>query len=162
MKNWARNYKTCVNCGTVASPHMARGLCSPCYQKQYQKNNSKKVANSKHRWYVRQPKTYGKQKREQFHFSGNRQACLERDNFRCVLCGSENKLIVHHRDHNGRGSSKPNNSLENLETLCRACHAAHHGTNTGWSRHHDSCISCGSTERKHNAKGLCTRCYSKV
>lgn len=27
-----------------------------------------------------------------------------------------------------------------------------------WSRKHDACIDCGTTERKHASKGRCTRC----
>lgn len=38
----------------------------------------------------------------------------------CVECGAE-KAVIHHKDHN------PFNTVrENLERLCRACHARHH------------------------------------
>lgn len=28
-----------------------------------------------------------------------------------------------------------------------------------WSRKHDRCLDCGTTERKHKAQGYCTVCY---
>jgi len=30
-----------------------------------------------------------------------------------------------------------------------------------WSKEHDSCIKCDTTEHPHKAKGLCTACYQK-
>lgn len=31
-----------------------------------------------------------------------------------------------------------------------------------WSRQHDACIDCGTTERKHASKGRCTRCNNAL
>lgn len=31
-----------------------------------------------------------------------------------------------------------------------------------WAKGHDQCATCGTTERKHWAKGLCARCYKQV
>jgi hypothetical protein len=42
---------------------------------------------------------------------------LERDNCKCVLCGSNKVLQIHHIDYN-----KDNNIDENLVALCRSCH----------------------------------------
>lgn len=54
-------------------------------------------------------------------FGGIRLLILERDNYSCVSCGSKERLEVHHKD--GSGSYKsPNNSFDNLETLCNKCH----------------------------------------
>ena len=39
----------------------------------------------------------------------------------CIKCGSKDKLVVHHEDCDHR-----NDSLNNLITLCRACHARLH------------------------------------
>ena len=47
---------------------------------------------------------------------------LERDNSKCIECGSENSLVVHIID----GDEK-NHHLNNLMTLCRHCHAEVHG-----------------------------------
>ena len=30
-----------------------------------------------------------------------------------------------------------------------------------WSKEHQQCNDCGTTERRHYAKGLCLRCYHK-
>ncbi len=39
----------------------------------------------------------------------------------CERCESTENLLTHHRDHN-----RKNNSLENLEILCKKCHQKHH------------------------------------
>jgi hypothetical protein len=36
------------------------------------------------------------------------------------------------------------------------------GDNADWSRDHDVCIECETTERKHRAHGLCTLCYQRI
>ena len=46
---------------------------------------------------------------------------MERDYFSCQTCGSLKSLVVHHKDNDDR-----NNSLPNLITLCRPCHAKLH------------------------------------
>ncbi len=39
----------------------------------------------------------------------------------CVECGETNQTVIHHKDHN------PLNTVaENLERMCRPCHARHH------------------------------------
>jgi len=48
---------------------------------------------------------------------------LERDKYKCVVCHTNNDLIVHHVDKN-----KKNNVESNLVTLCRPCHARVHIT----------------------------------
>lgn len=40
---------------------------------------------------------------------------------KCERCGSDNHLVVHHKDRN-----RHNNALNNLETLCRKCHFKEH------------------------------------
>jgi RNA-directed DNA polymerase len=44
-----------------------------------------------------------------------------RDGFKCVRCGSAEKIRVHHK----RGTKS--HQLEDLETLCQKCHHAEHG-----------------------------------
>lgn len=51
---------------------------------------------------------------------------LERDDYKCVDCGTEKSLVVHHLDES-RKTGKLNNDLQNLVTLCRHCHAIRHG-----------------------------------
>lgn len=60
--------------------------------------------------------------RELKYFGGNRPSVLRRDDYRCVDCGNEENLIVHHID----GSKGKNNEMKNLVTLCRRCHPKRH------------------------------------
>ena len=64
-------------------------------------------------------------------FGGQRQFILKRDNWSCVNCGMTNKehieifkrqITIDHIDGCGRNSINPNNSKENLQTLCLKCH----------------------------------------
>jgi len=48
---------------------------------------------------------------------------LERDSWRCQVCGSMSGLEVHHRQ---RRSQRGDDSEENLITLCSNCHRAIH------------------------------------
>jgi 5-methylcytosine-specific restriction endonuclease McrA len=49
---------------------------------------------------------------------------LERDSWRCQLCGRPSQLQVHHLRFR---SALGDDSLENLVTLCVYCHAGIHG-----------------------------------
>ena len=73
-------------------------------------------------------KRYNKYRRERLWFSGKRDEVLKRDNFECQFCRTKEDLCVHHKDGNGRGSKDPNNSLDNLITLCLSCHRKLHQT----------------------------------
>jgi hypothetical protein len=48
----------------------------------------------------------------------------------CEYCGTEENLCVHHKDNQGRHNLnkglKPNNNINNLQILCRVCHASLH------------------------------------
>ena len=48
---------------------------------------------------------------------------LERGWHRCCLCGAEECLHVHHRSYDNLGDERP----EDLEVLCKHCHASRHG-----------------------------------
>ena len=79
--------------------------------------------------------------------------------------------IVHHKD-----GDRLNNSIKNLELIDRSTHAKIHemaiknrpgrmkGVNIckGWSKKHDRCVECFSTDRKHHSKGLCSRCSARI
>lgn len=55
-----------------------------------------------------------------------RKRVLERDGYECQRCGAtDTTLQAHHRKPISKGGS---HDLSNLETLCRACHAAEHPT----------------------------------
>jgi hypothetical protein len=57
----------------------------------------------------------------------NRVLALERDNDKCVRCGSQYRLQVHHVEPWAPGQADPHR-LDNLETLCHSCHASGHVT----------------------------------
>lgn len=84
-----------------------------------------------HEWLAKQPeeklRKYRQHAADNYHFGGNRQAALERDDHECQCCGTEEDLHVHHID--GTGQLPPgerNDALDNLETLCRSCHTKSH------------------------------------
>ena len=64
---------------------------------------------------------------------------------------------VHHIDGN-----KKNNAIENLVVLSVSDHAIQAWKDRKekwlWSRKHNKCIDCGTTERSHHANGRCKNC----
>jgi len=74
-------------------------------------------------------KKWAKNRREKIHFDSKRDLILERDGHRCSVCGNHNtRLIVHHKDGEGRGKTNPNNDINNLITVCSSCHPRLHFT----------------------------------
>jgi len=70
-----------------------------------------------------------------YHQRGLRIQCLARDNFSCQICHKISQfpdenyrdLNIHHKDNKGYGHTPyPNNSLDNLVTLCDSCHLQLH------------------------------------
>jgi len=63
-----------------------------------------------------------------FRTAPNWRAVFERDGGTCVICGSDRRLGIHHKD--GKGSTIPleqrNNSIENLLLVCQSCHMKIH------------------------------------
>lgn len=153
---WSKNYSSCTSCKKTDQPHASNGLCMRCYQRLPEHREKK------HAWYlaniVGTPRA--QLAREKEHFDGNRQEVLQRDGYRCTVCGSKKSLVVHHMDGSGRTDTDRDSAVEQLTTLCRACHVREHFTIDRWSKFYDSCIVCGRTDRRHNAKGLCRHCYS--
>lgn len=114
--------EVCVECNTADRPPFGRGLCRRCYMRHYREQNRDKVRGYAREW----AKVNGARMRDEFHFDGNREVVLERDGHKCVRCGSEEDLTVHHKDRSGRGGEEHNNDPENLETVCRRCHIEEH------------------------------------
>ena len=72
----------------------------------------------------RQPQSQAKSKMTSGTWDKIRSPILDRDGYRCRICGLDNveaKLNVHHID-----SDRSNNKSSNLVTLCVACHRAVH------------------------------------
>lgn len=173
MKSWCKNSKACIECLRDDRKHMAKSLCSYCYLRSYHNNpdNVERCKKAKNLHYITKQKHKAKKTREARNFSGNREAVLIRDLGLCQICKAPGD-IVHHIDGNGRGSEKPNNSMENLTTLCRACHIQEHrelllssrfkpGVD-GWAKNYDVCVLCKKSDSKHNSKGRCARCVAKL
>jgi 5-methylcytosine-specific restriction endonuclease McrA len=108
-------------------------------------------------------------------YGPNGHAAMLRDNFKCCNCGKSSaaaKLELHHID--GKGSTlrrrERNNAIENLITLCSACHYKvefkkrghpYKGLQGKWSSQFKKCITCGTTERKHYGRGKCSLCFER-
>ena len=88
-------------------------------------------------------------------FGGIREYVIERDKFKCTVCGSQSGLIVHHKDW-----VRTNNIPENLTTLCRSCHKKEHFEVTVTDQI-GKCLICGEDfspmESKRNSQVLCRR-----
>lgn len=115
---------SCEDCGTqfeyTAGPQRK---CKSCrydarvsYTRKWAKENETKN------------KQYRQKAKDNYDFGGNRIKALERDNYTCQRCGTNEKLHIHHID--GRGTTTPrcerNNALDNLQTLCCSCHTTVH------------------------------------
>ena len=55
-----------------------------------------------------------------------RRAVLDRDGWRCVLCGKAGRLEVDHVQELHKGGAALALDLDNLRALCRECHLARH------------------------------------
>lgn len=176
---WSRNYRFCLECKSTDNPHMAKGLCKSCYLKKYRVDNKERFKKMIRIDYLLNRDLVliaMKERRDRVNFGGNRIKVLERDEYRCVKCGSSDKLNVHHIDGCGRGVKEKNNDLLNLITVCKACHLKLHYRDLyskrsfkpgsylkkreQWSYKHDRCINCGTTSSRHIGRGLCSRCYT--
>lgn len=89
------------------------------YKKTYIENR-KKITPELYRKYM-----------DNFFFSGLREKVLERDGYKCVICGMTNEehikkygriITIDHIDGNGRNHNIKNNNIDNLRTLCLSCH----------------------------------------
>ena len=116
----------CASCGR--SFEYISGPQSRCRACQYDT-----IVRGIRKWSRQNPekiKRYRTLANDKYYFGGNRIAALERDGHTCQRCGGTDDLHVHHID--GMGVTTPkklrNNSLDNLQTLCRSCHSSIHMT----------------------------------
>lgn len=131
--------KTCHICGKEFDSHpqaYRQKYCSLTCQRKAIRDRLKEkgvYAQRKHKDYMLHMDAYkvrSKRHREQKRFSGMRDAVLERDGYKCTMCGSVEHLEVHHRDSSGN-TERPNNELDNLQTLCSSCHSLITNQNMG-------------------------------
>lgn len=65
--------------------------------------------------------------------------------------------VVHHINGN-----RADNRVENLEVFPdNGAHMRHEFANR-WARHYERCQACGTTERRHEARGLCWKCNRRA
>lgn len=126
----------CNNCESVKeiTQHgKYQGLCQKCRRKQYYKDNKE------HENYLCRKNYHendGKIKMYERRFGGNYKNTIKK-NKKCIYCGSEDNLDVHHIDKTGWKSTGTylisNNSINNLITLCHSCHAKYHSGSISYS-----------------------------
>ena len=107
---FARTKGECVYCNSN-KPIYSIGLCRKCW-KMLKENDL--LPKKHHKCKLNAPKN---------GYSKIRNSVLERDNYKCVECGSNKNLNVHHNIHRSDGGS---NSEDNLVTLCGKCHMDKH------------------------------------
>lgn len=122
---WSRSHDRCVSCGRSDKPHVGRGLCATCYQRAWAKSNPDIVLKAKAAFYARNRSELIRQA----NVDKNGEAGVRmRSSGVCSVCGSQDKLQVHHKDHKGHNVPKHerNQDPENIEILCRSCHGRLH------------------------------------
>jgi 5-methylcytosine-specific restriction endonuclease McrA len=114
--------RICQGCGEVKRIQGLE-LCASCYGKKRREIHREELAR------------YDRQKQDRQDFGGNREIVMQRAEGRCEVCGMTDDeslarwaehLLVHHKDGRGATSGNPNNSIDNLQVLCRPCHKAVH------------------------------------
>lgn len=129
----------CKKCGRLFKRIKAEYLCPKCKSEKIKKRSKvcKKVLElyykniEKKRKYQRERywKKHGKLLSYQHKWNGQdeREKILKRDNYRCQMCSSQEKLIIHHIDGKGVHKYNTNNQNKNRITLCVSCHRKVHG-----------------------------------
>lgn len=59
---------------------------------------------------------------ESYLWKNKRDWIIQLANFKCQNCGSNKGLVVHHINYNSVG----NESIEDVEVLCKKCHSEKH------------------------------------
>jgi hypothetical protein len=161
---WSRKSDCCLRCGTTTVRHGGHGLCMSCYQQDWAKEQGDVLRQYKKQWYEESKSHIDYRAKNRNNRNGPVDEVLANSGHKCSECGSSENLQIHHEDHKGHNVPKRdrNNSIENLQVLCRVCHGRLHGNVEGWSRKHEKCLMCGSTEFRHHAHGYCSQCHWKV
>jgi 5-methylcytosine-specific restriction endonuclease McrA len=115
------------------SPDELREYHRSAWRRYYQRNK-KRLNEKKRLWELANPEKTRiannratRKYREKTRLNNQRQIVLSRDNYCCQNCGNTKQLVIHHKDEvSWHNTSKPNNNLDNLVTLCRSCHTTLH------------------------------------
>jgi 5-methylcytosine-specific restriction endonuclease McrA len=75
----------------------------------------------------------------------------------CHWCGKEGPVFPDHVVSMARGGV---NRPENMVPACRPCNARKYTKDhpAAWSSYAAACVSCGKTDSRHYARGICNRC----
>ncbi|TWH48511.1 HNH endonuclease [Sporomusa sp. KB1] len=111
---------TCMDCGTLTEvPWQANGdVRCPICRERYNREG-KKIYDHNHRVEYFNKNAYDNMRHD----------IIERDGYKCRLCGSITNLIIHHiNEKSYHNSQEADNDNQNLTTLCNSCHAWYHAT----------------------------------
>ncbi len=80
---------------------------------------------------------------------------------RCHYCGISDRLGIDHVVPLHAGGL---NAASNLVCCCHSCNARKRRKEgiSSWSEHAQACLGCGETERKHEGRGYCSKCYLRI
>lgn len=158
-----RERGVCIYCQT---PVVARTSCKKCADRMYELakkrgDRKKYFIKNRERLNAENLKRYYKRK-----YGGLYEIVLERDSYSCTKCGKSSNLIVHHIDGNGYYSKNPNNSIDNLITLCTSCHGYLHRSIQRFEKNvgkKTMCSICNKNKQLYNKKHwCCSVCYRKI
>jgi 5-methylcytosine-specific restriction endonuclease McrA len=107
--------KVCNACGTLHDD-IGSPVCAKCYRPRVKRPMQ-----------IQRDRLYGSARWRKV-----RLAVLDRDDHACRRCGGTHGLIVHH-DLEAYSGHDPLDA-DNLETLCRACHAREHNARRAHAR----------------------------
>jgi len=129
MKNVTSNPKTCAACGQEYQPTSNRQTrCKVCGKK---RELELRRLNHKEKY---KRKGYSQSGRNNNAFKTGqgcyRKMALEHYGETCMDCGATKNICVHHK----HGNRKNDNELENLEVICRSCHAKKHNLAANFNR----------------------------
>ena len=119
---WDKKILQCGHCGKefTASKFVA-------YKAKYCSVRCKDKAKSRVYYHRHRDKEIARTTEWRIHrkWQGNWYAALRRDEFKCQLCGTDQNILVHHKDGEGEKGTR-NHSLDNLKSMCIVCHRKMH------------------------------------
>lgn len=118
MTSTVKGRKTCCDCGKLFEYKSPKAIRCPTCRLEYQRRAARKAYSSDG-----SKIGYSQKGANNNHWRGGAQSGYYRQFLKdaCERCGCTTDLLIHHRDRN-----RYNNSLENLETLCKRCHQIEH------------------------------------